>query len=74
MISYDQAVDQLFASGYPQALERHLTTLGTSAVGMRFAGSSADDAAARYIAEQPRSVRIRQRPPRAGPHRCYGIP
>ena len=52
MISYDQAVDQLFATGYPQALERYLTTFGTSPVGMRFAGSSADDAAARYIAEQ----------------------
>jgi N-acetylated-alpha-linked acidic dipeptidase len=54
--TYNQAVDQLFAQGYPQALENYITSLGTSPVGMRFAGSLSDNAAARFIAKTLREA------------------
>jgi len=54
--TYEQAVDQLIAAGYPQAVENHLCSLGTMPLGMRTAGDSADDAAAAYIADQLRAI------------------
>ena len=49
-LTYDQAVDQLYAKGYPQNVETYLNSLGTSPLGFRLGGTSADDAAARYLA------------------------
>lgn len=54
--TYEQAVDRLIAAGYPQGVEDHLCSLGTSPLGMRTAGDSADDAAAAYIADQLRAI------------------
>ena len=49
MLTYDQAVDQLYAKGYPQNVETYLDSLGTSPLGFRLGGTNADDAAAKYI-------------------------
>ena len=59
--SYDQAVDQLFARGYPQALEHDLIAFGAaqSYLGLRSAGDPADNAAARYIAAELRRIGLR---------------
>jgi len=54
--TYDQAVDQLVAQGYPQAVETYLNSLGTSPLGFRFAGSPSDNAVAQYLAQQMRSI------------------
>ena len=54
--TFDQAVDQLVAKGYPQATETYLTGLGTSPLGFRFAGTPSDNAAARYIAQKMRTM------------------
>jgi Iap family predicted aminopeptidase len=48
-LTYDQAVDQLYAKGYPQNVETYLNSLGTSPLGFRLGGTSADDAAAKYL-------------------------
>jgi len=48
-LTYDQAVDQLYAKGYPQNVETYLDSLGTSPLGFRLGGTTADDAAARYL-------------------------
>ena len=48
-LTYDQAVDQLYAKGYPQNVETYLDSLGTSPLGFRLGGTDADDAAARYL-------------------------
>jgi Iap family predicted aminopeptidase len=50
--SFDQAIDQLVAQGYPQAIEAHLCGLGTSPLGFRVGGTSSDNAAAYYVAGQ----------------------
>jgi len=57
--TYDQAVDQLVAQGYPQAVEAYLNNLGTSPLGFRFAGSPSDNAAAQYLAQQMRSIGLK---------------
>ena len=59
--TYDQAVDRLFARGYPQALEDKLIAFGAaqSYLGLRSAGDPADNAAARYIACQLRAAGVR---------------
>ena len=59
--SYDQAVDQLFARGYPQAVEDRLIAFGAaqSYLGLRSAGDPADNAAARYIAARLRRMGLR---------------
>ena len=59
--SYDQAVDQLFARGYPQTVENRLIALGAaqSYLGLRSAGDTADNAAARYIAAMLRRIGLR---------------
>ena len=51
-ITFDQAVDQLVAQGYPQSVEAQLNSYGTSALGMRMGGTTADDAAAQWIAAE----------------------
>ena len=50
--TFDQAVDQLVAQGYPQAVEAYLCSLGTSPLGFRVGGTSSDNAAAYYVANQ----------------------
>jgi len=55
-MTYTQAVDKLVADGYPQSVVDHLSGLGTSPLGFRFAGSSSDNEAARWIADEMRAV------------------
>jgi Iap family predicted aminopeptidase len=50
--TFDQAVDTLVAQGYPQAIEAYLCNLGTSPLGFRVGGTSSDNAAAYYMANQ----------------------
>jgi Iap family predicted aminopeptidase len=59
--SYDQAVDQLFARGYPQAVENRLIAFGAAQnyLGLRSAGDPADNAGAAYIASQLRAMGLR---------------
>lgn len=61
--TYDQAVNHLFAQGYPQALEARLVAIGAggSYLGLRSAGDPADNAAARYIAYEMRRLGLRVR-------------
>ena len=54
--NYDQAVDYLYARGYPQNVETYLNSLGTSDLGFRLGGTSADDAAARYLVDKLRAA------------------
>jgi hypothetical protein len=51
-MTYDEAIDQLVADGYPQELEDFLTAQGSSPIGMSMAGSFADEIRARYLARQ----------------------
>lgn len=51
-LTYDQSVDQLLSQNYPQTLETYLCGLGTSSLGFRNAGSTADNQAATYIRDQ----------------------
>jgi hypothetical protein len=55
-LTYDQAVDQLLAAGYPQEIEEYLTSQGTSDIGMAFGGSSADTVRAQYLARRLRAL------------------
>ncbi len=55
-MTYNQAVDQLVKNGYPQSVEKAITAMGTSSLGFRWAGSPADNQAARYIAGQMRAM------------------
>jgi Iap family predicted aminopeptidase len=50
-MTYDQAVNKLVKAGWPQAIEKKLMTFHSSALGFRAAGTPADDAQARYIAD-----------------------
>ena len=54
--AFDQAAERLLASGYPQGVVDDLCGLGTMELGMRTAGDSGDDAAARYIADELRAM------------------
>ena len=56
MLTYDQAVDYLFAKGYPANIETYLNNLGTSPLGYRLAGTPSDNQAARYIADKLRGM------------------
>ena len=58
-MTYDQAVDYLFAKGYPQNVETYLNNLGTSPLGFRLAGTPSDDAAARYLADKLRAMGLK---------------
>ena len=51
-LTYDQAVDKLVAGGYPQSITTTVSQMGTSSLGFRWAGSPADNEAAKYIAAQ----------------------
>ncbi len=55
-MTYDQAIDYLYAKGYPQNVETYLNSLGTSPLGFRLGGTSADDTAARYLASKLRAA------------------
>ena len=57
--SYDQAVDQLVTQGYPQQIQSYLNSLGTSPLGMRWAGSASDNAAAKYLACEMRAMGLK---------------
>jgi Iap family predicted aminopeptidase len=57
--TFDQAVDQLIAQGYPQGIENYLCGLGTSPLGFRVGGSASDDAAASYLAAQMRAIGLK---------------
>jgi Iap family predicted aminopeptidase len=55
--SFDQAVDRLFAQGYPQALEAYFCSLGTNpALGFRWAGTSAELAVGDRVAAEMRAM------------------
>lgn len=54
--TFDQAIEKLIADGYPQSIENYMCSLGTSPLGMRSAGDSADNAGAFYIAAQMRDL------------------
>ena len=57
---WDQALDGLFAAGYPQSLDAYLAGLGTNdELGFRLAGTSADTQAATYLADQLRAIGLR---------------
>ena len=57
--TFDRAVDDLIAGGYAQRIEAHLCSLGTSPFGFRVGGTTADDAAARYIADEMRAIGLK---------------
>jgi aminopeptidase YwaD len=55
--TFDQAIDTLFAQGYPQALETYLCSLGTNPeLGFRWAGTTADRAASDRVAAEMREM------------------
>jgi len=55
--SFDQAIDKLFAQGYPQALEAYFCSLGTNpALGFRWAGTSAERAVGDRVAAEMRAM------------------
>ena len=57
---WDQALDGLFAAGYPQSIDAYLAGLGTNDdLGFRLAGTSADTQAATYLADQLRAIGLR---------------
>ncbi len=71
-LTYDEAVDQLLAGGYPQGIEEYLTSQGTSDIGMAFGGSSADTARAQYLAKELRKLGLPGEPG-AGAARRDGV-
>ena len=58
-LTYDQAVDKLVATGYPQSIESYLNSLGAGPLGMREAGTDAEHAASDYLAAQLRSAGLK---------------
>jgi len=55
--SFDQAVDRLFARGYPQELETYFCSLGTEPeLGFRWAGTTAERAVSDRVAAEMRSM------------------
>jgi aminopeptidase YwaD len=54
--NYDQAVDYLYARGYPQNVETYLDSLGTSDLGFRLGGTGADNTAANYLVDKLRAA------------------
>jgi hypothetical protein len=59
-LTHDQAIDYLFAAGYPGNIETYLNNLGTSPLGYRLAGTPADNQAARYIADKLSAMGLRK--------------
>ena len=58
-MTFDTAVDDLVAGGYAQRIAGDLCGLGTSPFGFRVGGTTADDAAARYIAAEMRAIGLK---------------
>jgi Iap family predicted aminopeptidase len=56
---FDSAVEDLIAQGFPQEIETHLNSLGTSELGYRLGGTSAGNAGAEYLAERMREMGLR---------------
>ena len=55
--SFDQAIDALFAQGYPQALESYFCSLGTNPeLGFRWAGTSAERAVSDRVAAEMKTM------------------
>lgn len=55
--AFDQAVDKLFAQGYPQSLETYFCSLGTNPdLGFRWAGTSAERAVGERVAAEMRAM------------------
>ncbi len=55
-LTFDQAVDQLFAEGYPQRLETTINGFKSVPLGFRWTGSDADDQAAQFIADEMKAA------------------
>ena len=58
---FDQAIDHLFAQGYPQTIDQHLYAMpGTNPqLGFSWAGTWADNARASYLAAQMRAIGLK---------------
>jgi hypothetical protein len=59
--TFDQALDHLYANGYPQAIDQHLFTMpGTNPqLGFSWAGTWADNAKASYVAGLMRAMGLK---------------
>jgi Iap family predicted aminopeptidase len=56
-VTFDQAVETLFAQGFPQTLETYLCSLGTNPeLGFRWAGTSAERATGERVAAEMRAM------------------
>ncbi|MBW2543166.1 MAG: M28 family peptidase [Deltaproteobacteria bacterium] len=65
VLEFDTAIEDLIAEGFPEAIETQLNSLGTSELGYRLGGTSANNAAAAFLAEQMRAMglsRVRLEP------------
>jgi hypothetical protein len=51
-LTFNKAVDKLVRHGYPQSLERAMTSIGSTPLGFRWAGSPADNAAAQFLKDK----------------------
>jgi hypothetical protein len=60
---FDQAVDDLIAHSYPEGVESHLNSLGTSELGYRFGVTSANNAGAEFLAERSSVAKSRAASP-----------
>ncbi len=57
---FDQAVDNLFSRGFPQGLVTYFCSLGTNPeLGFRWAGTSAEQAVSRRVADEMRAMGLR---------------
>lgn len=59
--SFDQAIDTLYAQGYPQGIDNHLYSMpGTNAeLGFAWAGTWADNDRATYLANEMRAIGLK---------------
>jgi aminopeptidase YwaD len=57
---FDGAIEDLIAQGFPQEIETHLNSLGTSELGYRLGGTSSGNAGAEYLAERMREMGLRR--------------
>jgi Iap family predicted aminopeptidase len=71
--TYGEAVDQLVADGYPQGIEDFLCGLGTSTLGFRLAGTSAEHQAAQYLKAQMEAIGLQNVRLEAVPVDAWGI-
>jgi Iap family predicted aminopeptidase len=55
-MSLNQAIDKLFKDGYPQRLEKTIIDFKSNEMGFRWAGSAADNQAARFIADEMKAA------------------